>query len=562
MSRRRTEGTILPAHTDTRRMRAIPLTPAGILSTQIAQAPRGEAPYVLFLGAGASVSSGIPSTATLISDWQRQLYSILKETPRPSSPDFPTSAFKAWLRSQYPAWLNEKRREIGSESEYSTLFELICKTRQQRQIYIESLVDHTRPGLGYIYLAGLIASGYINTVLTTNFDDLLLDALVRYYDTKPIVCAFDSAVTSFSSSSQRPKIIKLHGDFLFDDIRATDADTLDLSENMEAKLVEVCEDKGLIVVGYSGNDESVLAPIRENLRRSRRFCAKGLHWCVYLPEASNTTALPVGTSERAIASLRQRYPERVHAYATRGFDTMMLDIFESCGIALPSGVLNPYSTSLAHAFNDACSAFEVRQRLSPAMLRHRRSAIDSLDNNPDRRALDIHRANEAFEEGFALVGTDDELARTHFLEGLKIIDGVLTETGPEDSNYWVAIRRSTGLQISLGKLAEGAAQRELYIQAAQPVLEYLRKESTTSATLPGDLLLAIYNCACACGLLHEIETAPAAKSLHANAARTLITAMCRTTTGRSHLAKLIRDPDIRSLIAAGEIEDYLGDADI
>ena len=101
--------------------------------------------------------------------------------------------YEKWKCSEdgYDAHLRDLKDYLGSDSEYGTLFQHLRKTREQRQMTIERLVGNTRPSPGYIYLAGLIAEKKINQILTTNFDDLVNDALLRYYDKKSIICAFD-----------------------------------------------------------------------------------------------------------------------------------------------------------------------------------------------------------------------------------------------------------------------------------------------------------------------------------------------------------------------------------
>ena len=73
-----------------------------------------------------------------------------------------------------------------------------------------------------------------------------------------MVCAHDSSVNSITVTSKRPQIIKLHGDYLFEDIKATLRETESLEENMKQKFIEFCKDYGLIVIGYNGSDRSIL----------------------------------------------------------------------------------------------------------------------------------------------------------------------------------------------------------------------------------------------------------------------------------------------------------------
>jgi hypothetical protein len=51
-------------------------------------------------------------------------------------------------------------------------------------------------------------------------------------DTAP---SFDSAVRNMRLNSPRPKILKLHGDFLYDNLRNLASDMIKLDSNMELK---------------------------------------------------------------------------------------------------------------------------------------------------------------------------------------------------------------------------------------------------------------------------------------------------------------------------------------
>jgi hypothetical protein len=87
---------------------------------------------------------------------------------------------------------------------------------------IEDFLNESHPSWGYIYLVDLIKRGYFNAIFTTNFDDLLNEACYLYSkDVRPVVCAHDSSLTAFRRTTKRPKIFKLHGDFLFDSVKNT-----------------------------------------------------------------------------------------------------------------------------------------------------------------------------------------------------------------------------------------------------------------------------------------------------------------------------------------------------
>lgn len=538
-------------------VRTVPATPVGFLTTQVAQAPVGECPYVLLLGAGASISSGVPGVATLVDRWRRELFCHETGISPDDTNAFRIEAYRRWMDGDYPGWLDRLRTSLGTDSEYGTLFQFAHKTRDQRQMFVERLIENQRPGLGYFYLAGLIDGGRFNSVLTTNFDDLVNDALLRYYERKPIVCAFDSAVTSFSSSTLRPKIIKLHGDFLFDNIKNTDSETLDLGENMESKLVEICEDKGLIVVGYDGADESVMTPLRENLRRNRKFLTKGVHWCVYQrPGESGPGTVSESSVDDRVLAVRKRHPDRVFLYGANGFDELMLNFSLRCDIPLPIGIERPYARNLARDFVIACAGYEVENRMTDDMRRHRVTALGSLEQVPDTAEIHLMRADSLFGDAVTARRGGDHAAAARLCRECVIAVEPIVDAADAPENYWLALRRLVGCYAALGK-----AERHVGVEHFASHWERARERCRTEIgkARPGErklegYLSMMYNGLCCCGLLWALGQQ--GEEMRADIDR-MLSAMAVSELGRRKLSKLATDPDVEDVVAAGLVSPYL-----
>lgn len=190
--------------------------------------------YSLLLGAGCSVTSGIKSADELTTQWKKEIYiqenDIEEEEYAKINPDDYYNS-QMWYDSRNP---------------YSALFEKKYDLPRQRRMFIEREVRDKIPSIGYSYLIKLIENNYFKTLFTTNFDDLLNEAFYQYSTERPILCAHDSAISSITITSKRPKIIKLHGDYLFDDIKSTLRETESLEENIKNKFIEFAKDYGLI----------------------------------------------------------------------------------------------------------------------------------------------------------------------------------------------------------------------------------------------------------------------------------------------------------------------------
>lgn len=228
---------------------------------------KSTANYSLFLGAGASVTSDIRAATTLIDEWSIELYERF-ERKIPES----AKVAKEYFEKSHPTWYNPA-------NPYSSLFEKKFDLPIQRRRFVEKEVDKKLPSIGYAYLASLVDNNYFNTIFTTNFDDLINEAFYQFSTERPIQCAHDSSVHSISITSKRPKIIKLHGDYLFDDIKSTLRETESLEQNTKEKFVEFSKEYGLIVVGYSGSDRSIM-DVLEFLVKQENHLKNGVYWCL------------------------------------------------------------------------------------------------------------------------------------------------------------------------------------------------------------------------------------------------------------------------------------------
>lgn len=264
----------------------------------------------LFLGAGTSRNSGVRSADDLVSIWREQYYAHSAKKLK----------FNNWVKKQ--SWYN-------TDEEYAHLFETLYDEPSQRRDYIENELRGAAPGWGYVYLASLLQSRIFNTVFTTNFDDLINEACYLYTDgVRPVVCAYDSEVSNLRLTRQRAKLIKLHGDFLFDSMKNTKSETNRLTRNMEMKLAQFGQEYGLVVVGYGGRDNSVMS-ILERLLVKRDYFKHGIYWCIRKGEQPR---------KRVEELLKKK---RVYAVEIEGFDEFMAALHHRAGLELPAPVINP-----------------------------------------------------------------------------------------------------------------------------------------------------------------------------------------------------------------------------
>ncbi|EID4388575.1 SIR2 family protein, partial [Vibrio vulnificus] len=260
--------------------------------------------YSLLLGAGASVTSGIKSGQDLVSEWRKDIFQRYNST----------TPYKEEEASNYLS----KQSWYDPSKEYSSLFEKKFDLASQRRRFVEQQVDAAFPSIGYAYLVSL-ANGeniYFDTIYTTNFDDLINESFYQFSHTRPLLCAHDSSVSSLTINSSRPKIIKLHGDYLYDDIKSTLRETETLESNIKKKLIEFSKEYGLIVVGYSGGDRSIMDVI-SHLLKNEEYFKNGIYWCIR--KGDNIS--------QELKNLL--WKDRVYFVEIDGFDELMASIHNS-----------------------------------------------------------------------------------------------------------------------------------------------------------------------------------------------------------------------------------------
>lgn len=281
--------------------------------------------FSLFLGAGASVTSGVKPVTKIVEEWRAQYFEMYGAG---------REAGEFW----------KSRDWYDGPQEYSVLFEQLYDQPTQRREFIETCVCDARPSWGYIYLVNLIKNNVFNTVFTTNFDDLLNEACYTFSSSvRPIVCAHDSSIRSVRLTAKRPKIIKLHGDFLFDNIKNTTTELQTLETNMREKFRQYATEFGLIVIGYSGNDQSVMDALDKLIAKDGCF-PHGIYWCVRKGSGLSARVQKLAT-----------HPSFKLIEIT-GFDEFFADLQEALGLPLQPEMSDPYgalATRLNRLIEDA-----------------------------------------------------------------------------------------------------------------------------------------------------------------------------------------------------------------
>ncbi len=209
----------------------------------------GEAKYICLAGAGLSKDAGLPTA------WDLMLETavLLRVAEEDDGSDVQT-----WF-------LNSPYKDM----KYSELIGGLFSTSVEQQSFVRDKLRANEPGKAHLLLAELARLRVLRCIITTNFDDLIEQALrIAGLTVQVISNDEDLKHSEPLIHCKQFRVYKPHGTIGVGRLRNTPADLQKLSPRMENELVRVLGDHGLIVLGYSGADESILRVFQ---RRRQRF---------------------------------------------------------------------------------------------------------------------------------------------------------------------------------------------------------------------------------------------------------------------------------------------------
>ncbi len=185
--------------------------------------------FALMLGAGASMSSGVPSTPKIMD-------SLLNEFGQDIDPTLPIEDRfdKLWKRT----------------------------SDRDRGILLQPYLEKS-PSAGYAKLAALIDAGYFDLALTFNFDDLLEKAMTDFgfHDYKRVIrgeTIDDEMQKLIDAPEPQFKLIKLHGSLESSDHFLFDVNEMNEYPPAINSLVNRATARDIVMCGYGFKDVCVI----------------------------------------------------------------------------------------------------------------------------------------------------------------------------------------------------------------------------------------------------------------------------------------------------------------
>ncbi len=228
--------------------------------------------FCFVLGAGASKTSGIKSGQELVDAWDKELLERNKE--------------------KHSEW--KKSLGINDTNKYSFYSQYYERRFRREPVdgynYLEKLMEHAKPSIGYVMLSHLLTETKHDVVITTNFDHLIEDA-VNYYTQKiPLIVGHETLTHYISTQINRPKVIKIHRDLLYDPKNRTD-ELETLHENWKLALNAIFSEYYPVFIGYAGNDNSLMNFLLENKDMYSANKWKFPYWMLYKTDKLNEKIL-------------------------------------------------------------------------------------------------------------------------------------------------------------------------------------------------------------------------------------------------------------------------------
>lgn len=231
-------------------------------------------PHALFLGAGASVSSGVPSAEKCIWEWKRSVFA----TNNPGLEDQFSELSLPSVQRRIQGWLdrNGSYPVAGSAEEYSFYIQHCYPLSADRRAYFQDKVRRAKPHVGYRLLWHLALADLFRTVWSTNFDGLTARVSANIQLT-PIEVGIDSQKRLPRSPNKGEILcVSLHGDYRYDSLKNTSTELQTQELELRSALIDELRNTPLVVSGYSGRDQSVMEAL--NSAYSERGPGT-LYWC-------------------------------------------------------------------------------------------------------------------------------------------------------------------------------------------------------------------------------------------------------------------------------------------
>lgn len=233
--------------------------------------------YALLLGSGVSTEAEIPTGWAVVNR-------LIKRVAKAEGVSIDTDTDPAdWYEDTY-----------DEPATYENVIEGLAKTQTERRKLLEEFFEPSddeaergekQPTDAHESIAWLVDNGYIDVILTTNFDHLIEKALRDHGVNPVIISGPETANGAEPLQHQDAVVIKVNGDYKKNNVKNLSSELESYSDPMQQIIDRVFQEYGLIVCGWSGEYDTRL---RESLQEceTHRYST---YWTYYsdLGEVAN-----------------------------------------------------------------------------------------------------------------------------------------------------------------------------------------------------------------------------------------------------------------------------------
>ncbi len=276
-----------------------------LLST-LADTKDGDVRLCFVIGSGASFSSGIPTGARLVDEWLSSLF-------HSECPEAPDGQLQAWAETRFGIpW--DRRAEV-----YGRVYAARFPDNASGQSALRVILKKKTPSFGYHALAQVLSKGRHDVVITTNFDNLVEDALVAH-GVRSFTARSAADAAFVLQNGDKPRILKLHGDVDRETYNA-DSSIEKLHRHWTVPLRAIFSEYVPLFLGYGGCDPGFMEFLRKEYPPGQRHRPV---WAYRVdPLASGPAGMPPGRPSTALA---EEFVTKKQAWwaPIPGFDEFML----------------------------------------------------------------------------------------------------------------------------------------------------------------------------------------------------------------------------------------------
>ncbi len=274
-------------------------------------------PHAFFLGAGASISSGIKSAYDCIWEWKRQIFLTSNPGVEALFPDASSQATRIRIQN----WIDSQGKYPKNESseEYTYYADVAYPIPSSRKSFFQNISKDAKPSAGYHILSLLAKDRIVQKVWTTNFDHLVAKASTTY--------GITSVEIGLDSKDRAERLLTegelltyyLHGDYRYDQLKNTESELREQDAALKIKFIENTQNSHMLVSGFSGRDQSIMMAFKEAYSKPG---LGRLYWCGYGDDPSSEVI--------ELLQIARKADREAYFISSNGFDDLLMRLGKFC----------------------------------------------------------------------------------------------------------------------------------------------------------------------------------------------------------------------------------------